>query len=413
MSYNDRLRQMKYIAPSGSEFILLFDSLSRTGGKKAPVSEFPGQNQGAVQDLGNVTPTFPVECYITGQDYDTEADRLWEALHESGPGTLEHPRWGNISVLPIPNTQTEQFVDGAGRAVFDITFIRADETQFDYPVSSIDYPTQVSAAVDSFDEGLTDSVPAEITDVKEKASLKELYLNAIGKATDFFNNIADIADDIKEEFYQIIRDIENQIDELVLEPSKLLRAMLRVYRILGQAVDTVNSVSELSIKEKIGFYVDVYETIIDGFKETSERYSEDFNLTNIAHLQCLAVSNAEAAVYGKITTRNQAGEIVESVDSFYKTVRSDIEEIDNTVGYSLSLRTEIAVSQTLNGLIDQSLNLPAERVLVLDREIPAIALVHELYGNIDNLDDFMEYNNLCCDEILLIPRGREVRYYFE
>lgn len=417
MSYIDRIRDFIYTSPSGQEFKLLFDSLNRTGGKKAPVTEFPGQNQGAVQDLGNITPTFPVSCYISGADYDLEADRFWEALHEDGPGRLDHPRWGNVNVLPIPESQTEQFVDGAGRAVFQITFIRADEKQFEYPSVSIDYPTQVSASVDDFSDLMSSELPAEITDTKSISALKELYLDTIGKVADFFDNIANVADNVKAELYQAIRDIENQIDELVTEPARMLRAMLRVYRIIGQAIETVDDIRDLPIQEKLQAYKDIYTSIITGFKETSARYGQEFNLTNIANLHCLSIANSEAAAYGDINTRNEASEIITKIDEFSKLVREDIQNLESIASiqssYDLALQVENITAQIISGLIDSALDLPTERTEVLDREVTPIKFVFEKYGDLERLDFFIEYNNLCCNNIILMPRGLEVRYYFE
>jgi len=408
MSYNDRLRELKYTAPSGAEFIAQFSALNRTGGKKAPVSEFPGQNQGAVQDLGNITPTFPINCYISGVDYDLEADRFWEALHESGPGTLEHPRWGNISVLPIPETQTEQFVDGAGRSVFQITFIRAEETQFDYPTSEIDYPTQVSASVDVTATTITDSLPEEITDTKTLAGLKDNVQAGLDSVVAAFDQITGIADDTRQEINQTVRDIENNIDTLVQAPADLMEAVVKLYRLPAAQI--------INIQEKLEGYKSIFVTIFDSAVNATAQYGAIFGVVSASNMAAISAANAEAASYGEIPTRNSASNIISDVDDLSKDIREAIEDIeaagDFSSSYEMSLSLENTITDAIGGLIDQSLNLPAERILILDKEIPAPALVHELYGNLDNLDLFMEYNNLCCDEIVLIPRGREVRYYF-
>ena len=92
MAYKDRIKEMIYTSSEGNQFTLKYSELSRTGGRKAPITEFPGQDQGAVQDLGATTPTFPINCFIDGENYDQTADAFWLALHESGPGVLSHPR---------------------------------------------------------------------------------------------------------------------------------------------------------------------------------------------------------------------------------------------------------------------------------------------------------------------------------
>ncbi len=132
MSYLDRLRTAKYIAPSGSIFIFKFNDLKRSGGKKAPIQEFPQQNEADVKDLGNLADRYPVELFFTGADYDQIADSFKEALAEKGPATLLHPRWGDLSVLPLTYIQSEGFVDGMRQARFSIDFVR---------VADVEYPT--------------------------------------------------------------------------------------------------------------------------------------------------------------------------------------------------------------------------------------------------------------------------------
>jgi prophage DNA circulation protein len=409
MSYRDRLREFKHIAPSGLEFILQFDSVSRTGGKKAPVSEFPGQNQGAVQDLGNITPTFPQSCYITGVDYDLEADRFYDACHESGPAKIEHPRYGNLTVLPILETQTEEFVDGAGRAVFQLTYIRAEETQFTYPTSTIDYPTQVSASIDNVSTEIGEAVPEEITDTKTLSGLKDNVLSGLDTVTGAFDQVTQITEDVRQQITQQVRDITNNIDELVTSPADLMDEILELYRL--PAKEAIN------IQEKLDSYKNIYTAIADRAIANTLQYGELFGIISASNMAALSSANAEAGVYGTVTTRTQASEVITTIDDFSKTIREKIEDIEAAgnfvLDYQLSLTLENAIAEALNGLIDSALNLPTERTEVLDREVTPIQFVYEKYGDIDQLDFFMEYNNLCCDDIVLMPRGFVARYYFE
>lgn len=409
MSYLDRLRNFVYTSPSGQEFTLNFDSLSRTGGKKAPVTEFPGQNQGAVQDLGNITPTFPVSCYISGADYDLEADRFWEALHESGPGRLDHPRYGNLSVLPIPETQSEEFVDGAGRAVFTITFIRADEKQFEYPSVTIDYATQVSANVDSIGTEIASAVPDEITDTKTLSGLTATIQSVTDTVSTAFDQITGITDDIQQQINQTIRDIENNIDALVAAPDDLMESVLELYRLPATL--------EIDIQEKLNGYKGIYTNLADSLVTQTETYGVQFGTVMVAILCALVGADMEASSYGDTPTRTQAGEIIEDDDEFASDIRESIEDIEAAGGfvaeYQLLLQVEKTITETISGLIDTALDLPTERTEVLDREVTPIQFVYEKYGDLEQLDFFIAYNNLCCNDIILMPRGLEVRYYFE
>lgn len=405
--YTDRLREFKYTAPSGKTFILQFDSLSRTGGKKAPVSEFPSQNQGAVQDLGNLTPTFPVECYITGSDYDTIADSFWEALHETGPGKLFHPRWGNINVLPNPQSQTEDFVDGAGRAVFSITFIRANAEQFEYPSTSIDFASKVGADINDAAISITEGVPDEITDVATQAGTKKSMLETLSSIKDGMNTITELTDDVRADIDQAIADITNEIDEYVQAPADLMEAMLTLYR-LPATVD-------INVESKVDGYNTIYDSLIDGYINTTTKYGQQFGLIAVANINAVAIAGAESSTAGDIPTRDSAGDIINSLNSLYNSIKDSIQDLEDagdfSTGYEMLQAVEQALSAAIGGLIDSALNLPAERKMILDREVDPITLYYELFGNLDSLDKWMEFNKFTDNEILLVPRDREVRWY--
>lgn len=407
MSYQDRLRELKYTSPSGQTFTLQFDGLSRTGGKKAPVTEFPNQNQGSVQDLGNITPTFPITAYISGADYDLEADRFYDAVHETGPGNLSHPRWGDLKVLMILNSQTEGFVEGARRAVFELTAIRVTEESFNYPTSSIDYQTSVSANTDTTATAITDSVPEEITDTRTLAGLKDSVLTTLDAITTGFDNIAGLADDVRQSIEQEIRDITNAIDTLVTAPADLMTAMLRLYRLPGQEI--------INIQEKLNAYETIYTNLVDGFVDATLKYGVQFGLVSVGNIAAMNAANAEASTYGDIPTRDNAGEIVSSVDSLDGNIKASIEEMEAAgsfaVDYNLSLTMGITVTNAVTGLIDQSLNLPAERIEILDRETTPIQFVYEKYGDLEQLETFIEFNSIQGDAILIMPRGMAIRWY--
>jgi hypothetical protein len=398
---------MVYTAPSGQSFTLNFSGLSRTGGKKAPVTEFPGQNQGSVQDLGNTTPTFPASCWISGADYDIEADRFYKACHETGPGDLSHPRWGDLKVLPILNSQTEEFVEGARRAVFDLTFIKVDEQSFDYPSSAIDYQTSVTASTENTAIAIGESVPEEITDTRTLAGLKESVTETLDSIVGAFDNITDLSDDIRTDIDQTVRDITNNIDTLVTAPADLMTALLKLYRLPGDEI--------VDVQEKLDAYETIYTNLIDGFIEQTQQYGLQFGFVSVANIAAMNAANAEASTYGFTGTRDAAGRNVSSVFSFNGNILKSIEDLE-TAGsfssdYNLQLTMGIGVTEAIAGLIDQSLNLPAERTETLDREVTPIQFVYEKYGDLEQLDFFIEYNALQGCEILLLPRGKTVRWF--
>lgn len=74
------------------------------------------------------------------------------------------------------------------------------------------------------------------------------------------------------------------------------------------------------------------------------------------------------------------------------------------------LQTAAALAAGL--LVEVSFTLRQERSIILDRNHTIVDLVGELYGRIDEeLDFFINSNNLTGSEILELPEGKEVVYY--
>lgn len=407
MSYKDRLRTMTYISPSGQEFTLQFDELSRSGGKKAPVSEFPGQDQGAVQDLGEQTITFPITAYITGSDYDSEADRLWDALAETGPAKLVHPRWGNLNVLPSTREQREQFIDGAGRALFTIEFIKVNDDAFEYPRAEAAPDEQISAEVDAVGVAIGESVPAEIDDPREKAGLKENILDGLDKIKSGFRSVTGAVDGLQADINGAIFAIENNIDALVAAPADLMESLLSLYRLPGRtAVD---------VRAKIDGYTTIYNDLIDGFIETTKEYGENLGLINTAQLDAIQAAAAESTLDGLILTRDEIARILDNLRDLNSNIDSSIESLETAgsfqADYSSRAAADAAATRAITSLVDRALYLPAEQIITLAEDKTVLQLTFELYGDLDRLDQLITYNGFGGDELLLIPAGTEVAYY--
>ena len=407
MSYIDRLRTLKYISPSGEEFTLSFDELARNGGKKAPVSEFPGQNQGAVQDLGEETISFPVTVYISGADYDQDADRLWNALSETGPAKLIHPRWGNINVLPTTREQREKFIEGARRAVFTITFLRVDRETFEYPKAESATDLAISYDIDDLGEAIDESVPEEIADPRTLAALKENITETVTKIKDGFREISNTIDGFESTLNAAIFEIESNIDALVSAPADLMESMLSLYRLPARTA--------ANVKAKIDGYSTIYSNLIDGFVETTTEYGEAMGLVQSAQLSAIQGAAAESTLEGLILTREEINRILNNLNTLNNNLSNSIETLeaagDFSADYTVRSRSEQAATDAVTNLVDRALFLPAEKIETLDEAKTILQFVWEKFGGLERLDEIIEYNDLAGNDFLLIEQGTEVAYY--
>lgn len=402
MSYLDRLRTAQYTSPSGAQFIFEFNALKRAGSKKSAVHEFPQQDEADVQDLGNTAIRFSIEAYLSGADYDQTADSFWDALSETGPAVLQHPRWGDLAVLPLSYAQGESFVDGMRRAIFTIDFVRVADIE--YPVTTVQTEAALSQQLDDSQDSGADSFGNQFDpqSAAETAKSKKSLTDMVNDFADVISGITAVSEDIAEEFNRKVSEFTSTIDTLILTPIALAQSLITLARLPGRTVT------------KIKAKVDGYGTLIGNLNNDADNEAEA--ATQFLQYLAALLGLSEACLAGDMTTREEAVSASETLRDALDIAIIGIEDIESNVsGYSapvdlMALLRDI-LSQAAALLLEKSFSLQAERRITLEGDRTPLDLIYELYGDIDQLDEFIEQNNLQGDEIFLIPRGREVAYY--
>jgi hypothetical protein len=406
--YTDRLRQPVYRSLSGATFVLQFDDVERSGGKKAAVHEFPQQDAASVQDLGNQEQRFPMTVYFTGADYDQQADAFWQALSERGAGALQHPRYGDIPVLPLSWSQTEKWVDGVGRADFRVEFIRSPDTVA-FPITVVAIDTAISAGVASAIELSVEIAAGQFFPINaaDIANIKNQALFGIRSLKSAFDSILSTAESIQAEFNALFEEITSGIDELIAAPGELYTKMAQLASIPAQIVTSVSS--------KVDSYIALFSEPVP--EELTNAQAINIGEMTVYPFGALAV----ASTIGDIQSRGEAVAISDKLSGAVDTFNSRIELVESA---SPSYRQNQAILAQLKdsmdkaraSLLDRSYSLKTERRVTLASERTPIDLLSEFFANeitdLDAaLDDFILSNGLKSDEIILVPAGREVVYY--
>lgn len=404
MSYLDRLRTARYIAPSGTEFIFKFDDLRRAISKKAGIHELPQQDEANVQDLGNTAIRFAIDAYFTGADYDQTADSFWEALSERGQAKLLHPRWGDLQVLPLTSVQNEAFVDGMRRASFRIEFIRVSDIQ--YPTTIIQVEAAIGDSLDSM-EGATSEAYGEQFDPESAADSAAAKGSLLDSLDDFSEGISDAIAEIEsvsEEINRRVSEFENAMDQLILTPLLLAQSLVQLYRTPGRAV--------IRITRKIDGYGVMLQNLVSYVAPQTKSQAA----TRTLQAAAILAGMAESTLTGDLANRSEAVSACEALWAALTAAIELIESVEGSVpGYSAPadilawIRDILARAAAM--LLEKSFSLKTERRISLEGDRTPFDLVYELYGDIEHLDEFIDQNRLQADEIFLIPRGREVAYY--
>lgn len=404
MAYLDRLKECKYISPSGKEYTLFYDELARTNTKKAAIIEMPYQNNPEVFDLGETGVKYSVKLYFLGADYDLSADAFWNALSESGPARFINPRWGEKVVLCTSKGQNESFVEGMGKATFDLEFIVISDFQVElsFPVSALgSIASAISAfadGVDAFTEYLQNSVVFRTA--KELIVARDMITQAINKT---IMSLGALCNGVQE-FTDTANEILNNTDEMIADPGSFNGTLDRLMSIAAK--------QDMSITTKVRSFASLLDSI-----NTDLQADLGSTASLLASIRNAAFVNGCRSVFkGTVTKRDEAVNALIDLTDFRETYLQNIADDENNVedfSFPFGVLNAYRRGATLASasLLNKAFSARLELVKTLTRDATPLDLVVELYGSLDNLDSFIEQNELQGTDFFFLPSGRVVRYY--
>ena len=435
MSYVERIERLTYQSPKRKTFDLEFDDLARNIQRKTAINEFPYQNIANVQDLGMANLKIPIRCYISGSDYDLEADRFFKALNEQGYGVLDHPRWGSIDVIPINITQSESFVDGLGRAIFEIEFIEyyPDATKFPESLYSKikNFINDVTGFIDNVFQ-LIDSVLTLETELRRYVrTARRIVGSTISEVKRVETRFKGIStrwkEDTKNNFVSSTFDPANKFRVGGREKQDLFNKNLRVFQeyiqenpdlIINEAVKQLNTLArtEQDPDIKVSQIAESYTNTINFIESKfDDENMNDFE-ANINGYNAIAFTLAmtEKLINGNYITRSESILIIDMLSERrerLKIIYDKVIQKNGNLDYDILLQVYNAISLSQRQILNQSLQLPTEKNIILDKDTSPIEMVFSITGNIDRLDELISYNNLQGKNILVIPKGTSIRFY--
>ena len=413
MPWNDRLREAAYTSPSGERITFGFEDVSRSFDKKGSAFEFPDADGTYVQQTGNTGRRYPLRIFFWGDEYDTEADAFDAALRESGIGKLEHPKYGTIDVVPFGSvTQRDDLKTASNQAVIELMFW--ETIDLIYPSVQNDPASEVLTTIDEYNNE-TAAEFEEITDLDnavEQSNFKNSYQSLLDSTSNNLQSIADTQEDVQKQFNAINDSINQGIDILISQPLTLAFQTTQLIQAPARALT--------AIEARLNAYKNLADLIITGDDSIASPGNDSQN-SNKFHGDDLYAStyitgSIVSVVNNQFNTKIEALEAAENILQQFDDVViwrdanfESLQEIDTGGSYQ---KLQEVVALTAGFLVQISFNLKQERRLTLDRDRTIIDLVAELYGSIDDqLDFFINSNDLSGSEILEIPKGREVVYY--
>lgn len=440
MPWQERLREAAYRSPNGTRTVFSYEDVSRVAEKKTSAFNFPDADGTLVQDLGHKGRRYPLRVIFYGDDHDLQADAFEGTLLERGAGVLEHPRYGQVDVVPFGEiTQRDDLKTGANQTIIEVVFWATIGTA--YPTGQTDGAAQALLAVDEYTSAAAEEFEEtlRINSQFEQVTFRDQWSGFLDNVTSALSEVAEAQEDVQRQFNDIKDSINRGIDVLVGEPLTLAFQTLALIKAPASA--------GAQIERRLDGYGNLADSIVNGgssrigtgsagtaqtIQPTNDSRAYNELASRVIFAQGAVAGSVVAAVVAAQTGETEGGfstqpqailaaerlldrfaQVADWADQNYRELDgTGIEKrpaVDTGAGYQ---QIQKAVALAAGYLVQLAFNLRQERRITLDRARSLFDFVGEYYGDIDaNLDFFINTNNLTGSEILELPKGRTVVVY--
>jgi len=358
-----------------AEFIISTDD--STFGRRKQTHEFPLRDKPYIEDLGAGTREFSIDVFVIGSDYFADRDKLIAALDEKGPGVLEHPYFGTVTVQVLGKPRVRQTTREGGKASFTINFIRVpDEPE---ELVEVDNLSGLVGAVLEFQEAAT---------------------NAFADVFDTLNQAQQFVDEVQSEIESALQTIEDVVDGITGPITALIRAPFN----LGSAImGTFNNVKN-SLKDPFRA-LNLYSGLFDSgssspqIPQTTSNRIQQIDNTAAMHQLVQQAAISEACL---LTTTIDFASISDAIvvrDKLLAAIDAQIEEpavqsstivISNTV-YD-------ALQQLRSTLVEyirvEAAKLPRVTYFENKASLPALVLAHRIHQDANRDAEIISRNHV-------------------
>jgi hypothetical protein len=412
VSWQDRIGQLKYTAPSGNEFFGAFENLSKFVDKKTTAFEFPDAGGTWVQDLGKTGRRIPMRFMFWGHDYDLRADAVDALLGETGIGVLEHPLYGTMDVVVFGRIERHDEIKTRGNQVtFSVTFFETVRVAFPLKVNSSEDDFNSAWAAFEADQAETFANALDLDTTLENVSLRDRYQLTKDAVKRALQGVADVQAAIQKEFDRVNESIDDATSVFIDDPIALAYQTAKLISTPASssariAVKLTSYTGALRALTSAGArYVPANDSVPD-----NAFHSDDMLASNLLASAALATITADFQTRGEALS---ASDVLQTAFDDYTTWRdgniASLVEADSGALYKLVLDVVAAVARFL---LDASFSLKQERSVILTAPTTPVNLEARYYKTAgENLDFVISSNGFVGSEILIVPAGRSVVYY--
>jgi len=422
-AFLSRLRAGRFTSPAGVESSFLFDDLTRSRDKRTSSHDIADSDITILQDLGSGMHVFNFSVYFVGPNCDTEADEFYNSLFErytpDKPGKLNHPRWGDLPVIPFGSpAQTESYVSGGGISHVTVE-LRETSSVSAYQPSVLSHYSPLDAKMKARVTALDKARGIATTGAKAYSKFKGVVKDKVNTIKSGIDGITNLSEDAREEVEEIHQGILDSIT-LGATPAIILAQV-------NALVDSVVSIPQDSIDLAMQI-VEMTKAVIDSYGDDVQNAHTSEDVVNLG-LNFQAIGSgliADLAVSStniNFETRDQIGHVIDSLEltntDYTNMMSSMADRIEGNIIKEFTPDAELditmhgIVKDTTAFLLVKSFSLKSRRVYVLSHPSDVLTECWTRYGSLDTatVDFFCKTNKISGSDFIELEAGREVVEY--
>jgi len=416
MPWQDRILIASYTSPGGTRLEFTYENLSKSFDKKTAAFNFPDAQGTYIQDLGNTGRRYPLRVIFWGDDHDTQANAFELLLNESGVGVLEHPIYGQVDVVPFGSISfRNDLQSAANQTIIDVTFWQTIGIVF--PLEQDDAASSITQSVSETNTATAQTLEQtlDIDSEVEKSTFKSGYQSLLSSVSSGLESIASAEDDVLKQFNAANDSINNGIDILISDPltlafqtSILIQAPARASSAITARLDAYKNLAR-----SITGSTNAVATPSNNSQAANDFQTQDlYALTYVTGMVLSVLNNQFSTKLDALGAADLLAEQMEEVTNWRDENYLSLSLIDTGESYQ---KLNDAFAVTIGFLVALSFTLKQERRIFLDRPRTVIDFIAEFYpADVvidDEIDFFIQSNDLTGDEIIELPRGRGVFDY--
>lgn len=425
MSYKERQKQVAWTSPSGVAFNLKINDINTTFRHSGQLIDLFSEKGDMFFDAGITGRIIPLSIIFFGDNHDLDSDKFESALREIGEGTLQLPYDSPIKVNVLEAIRQYSLVNNVSTTTFKVVYHEIVQEAF--PTVEGSAKSRLLSKVSRLTETLSSNFGngLSIRTIFEKNAITSTIIDYVDTINDFAQPIIKEAQEAVAFATNVATSIKTNIELLSSDPFTIASQVAILVGVPSDTIDNFKSLMTYSEGLVNTITKDPFESdSLVTMRKRNDIYASALVGGGAVQSLCTGLLNSS------YKTRTEAFEAAARLQAAYELYRDFLDNMQTQFESSqtltgqylqtgdLSVPLNDLIQQTAGQLVEISFGLKREYTFIVTKDTNMINIVSEYYpesfafdeenNQTVTLDEFSDLNKLTNDELLLIPKGREI-----